>query len=75
MSQNFPDPYPHNTDCTWSITVQEDRTVQLNFTQFDVEGHDTCNYDRVTVSSRALQVGRNSRVLDSHLYQTELFWL
>ena len=49
-SKNYPEAYPTNSDCTWRITVQERRTVQLSFQDFDVEGHSTCNYDRVTVS-------------------------
>ena len=54
VSKNYPEHYPRNTSCTWQITVEPGRTVELNFTDFDVEGHSTCNFDHVTVSSMFL---------------------
>ena len=58
-SKNYPSPYPHGTDCEWLISVEEGRTVQLTFHDFDIEGHATCNYDnlqvRTVLSSTAIQ--------------------
>ncbi|XP_013388746.1 cubilin-like [Lingula anatina] len=41
--------YHHNANCTWSITVQPDRVVELKFNIFDIETHSSCNYDYVDV--------------------------
>lgn len=48
-SQNYPNNYPHNTECEWLITVEPAHVVQMNFTDFVVEGG-RCNYDYVKVS-------------------------
>ena len=50
MSPNYPDQYPHNTDCVWEISVREGRTVALTFDDFNIESHTTCLYDYVGVS-------------------------
>lgn len=55
MSQNFPNAYPHNTDCLWTVTVERGRPIILTFEQFDVEGPSSgqgtsCQYDYVAVS-------------------------
>jgi len=50
MSANYPQNYPPNTDCIWSITVQTGHTVEVNFVDFDVEGSRSgCNFDYVAV--------------------------
>ncbi|EDO43917.1 predicted protein, partial [Nematostella vectensis] len=36
-SPNFPRDYPHNAECTWTITVPRGRYVKLMFGTFDVE--------------------------------------
>ena len=50
VSKNYPNDYPHNTDCEWLITVEEGHSVDLTFIDFDVEGTTNCNYDYVAVS-------------------------
>ncbi|XP_071787824.1 cubilin-like isoform X2 [Asterias amurensis] len=45
-SPNYPNVYPHNTDCTWLITVADEHRVQLKFLDFDLEGA-SCVYDYV----------------------------
>lgn len=50
LSKNYPDNYPHNTECEWLITVQEGQTVVITFEDFDVEGG-SCIYDYVAVST------------------------
>ncbi|KAK3106526.1 hypothetical protein FSP39_021900 [Pinctada imbricata] len=49
LSKNYPNDYPHNTDCTWLITVAEERSVVLTFEDFDVEGALNCRYDYVAL--------------------------
>lgn len=55
MSKNFPENYPHNTDCEWLISVEESKRVVLTFQDFDVESSSNCTYDYVAV--RTLKVG------------------
>ncbi|KAL3836256.1 hypothetical protein ACJMK2_021695 [Sinanodonta woodiana] len=49
VSRNYPNNYPHNTDCEWLITVPEKRNVYLTFEDFDVEGSSDCRFDYVAV--------------------------
>ncbi|XP_050407117.2 cubilin, partial [Patella vulgata] len=49
VSKNYPSNYPHNTDCQWLITVEENQPVVITFNDFDVEGSSTCNYDYVAI--------------------------
>ncbi|XP_048238874.1 cubilin-like [Haliotis rufescens] len=49
VSKNYPQNYPHNTDCQWRITVARGSRVRLNITDFDVESHSTCQYDYVAL--------------------------
>ncbi|NXD11879.1 CUBN protein, partial [Nothocercus nigrocapillus] len=48
-SPNYPEPYSNNTDCSWVIQVDYSHRVLLNFTDFDIEDHHSCNYDSVAV--------------------------
>ncbi|NWR74432.1 CUBN protein, partial [Centropus unirufus] len=48
-SPNYPQPYNNNTDCSWLIQVDYSHRVLLNFTDFDIENHHSCNYDNVAV--------------------------
>ena len=48
-SPNFPDPYPHNRDCTWIIETTEGNTVNLTFTSLRLEDHSNCVYDFIEV--------------------------
>ncbi|OWK59671.1 Cubilin, partial [Lonchura striata] len=48
-SPNYPQPYHNNTDCSWVIQVDQSHRVLLNFTDFDIENHHSCNYDSVEV--------------------------
>uniref|UniRef100_A0A8C0FEB1 Cubilin n=1 Tax=Bubo bubo TaxID=30461 RepID=A0A8C0FEB1_BUBBB len=46
-SPNYPQPYNNSTDCSWIIQVDYSHRVLLNFTDFDIENHHSCNYDNV----------------------------
>ncbi|XP_053120680.1 cubilin [Hemicordylus capensis] len=48
-SPNYPQPYSNNTDCSWIIQVDSGHRVLLNFTDFEIESHQACNYDYVAV--------------------------
>lgn len=44
-SPNYPDNYPHQRECTWTITAPEGNQILLNVTNFSLENHPNCNYD------------------------------
>ncbi|XP_043916230.1 cubilin-like [Protopterus annectens] len=48
-SPNYPSVYGSNVDCSWVISVDVSHRVLLNFTDFDIENHQSCNFDYVAV--------------------------
>lgn len=42
--------YPDNVDCYWTIIVDEEQSIELEFLYFDLELSDECIYDFVRVS-------------------------
>ncbi|XP_066868054.1 procollagen C-endopeptidase enhancer 1 isoform X1 [Kogia breviceps] len=48
-SEGFPNLYPANKECIWTITVPEGQTVSLSFRVFDLELHPSCRYDALEV--------------------------
>ncbi|XP_053215446.1 cubilin [Podarcis raffonei] len=48
-SPNYPQPYSNSSDCSWVIRVDGGHRVLLNFTDFEIESHRSCNYDYVAV--------------------------
>ncbi|XP_016048779.1 procollagen C-endopeptidase enhancer 1 isoform X2 [Erinaceus europaeus] len=48
-SEGFPNLYPPNKECIWTITVPEGQTVSLSFRVFDLELHPSCRYDALEV--------------------------
>eukprot|EP00795_Rhopilema_esculentum_P014104 gene14104-5092_t len=48
-SPNYPNNYPINRICKSRIRVASGFRVQLNFSEIDVETHQTCNYDFVKI--------------------------
>jgi len=47
---NFPEPYPLEYDCVWSVTAPEGKRVKLTFEEFDVEyDEEECGWDFVGV--------------------------
>eukprot|EP00058_Branchiostoma_floridae_P008085 XP_002593573.1 hypothetical protein BRAFLDRAFT_125152 [Branchiostoma floridae] len=53
LSPGYPN-YPHNSDCTWTIVVQQGRVVELTFIYFQTEtGYDYMNiYDGTNSSAQ-----------------------
>ncbi|KAH9514313.1 hypothetical protein Btru_028693, partial [Bulinus truncatus] len=50
MSPNYPRSYPHDTECTWEIHVEQGYYVNLQFnSHFDMAAHDICEHDFVQV--------------------------
>lgn len=52
-SPNFPRLYPYNTECSWLIVVAEGSSVLLTFHTFDLEYHDTCDFDFLEIYNGA----------------------
>ncbi|EPY78540.1 procollagen C-endopeptidase enhancer 1 [Camelus ferus] len=48
-SEGFPNHYPPNKECIWTVTVPESQTVTLSFRVFDLELHPSCRYDALEV--------------------------
>ena len=52
-SPNFPDPYPHNRNCTWTIKAPKGNNVSTTFSHFQVEDPNhrgSCAYDYVELN-------------------------
>ncbi|XP_053714419.1 cubilin isoform X1 [Synchiropus splendidus] len=48
-SPGYPNRYPTNTECIWSITTSVGSSITLTIHEFDVEFHPDCNYDLLEV--------------------------
>ncbi|XP_033761795.1 cubilin-like [Pecten maximus] len=48
-SANFPNNYPHNTECVWLITVAPSTNILITFNEFELEGSSTCPFDYVKI--------------------------
>lgn len=51
VSPNYPNPYDHNAECYWTITVAQGSSILLTFEDFSMENHIQCMYDYVEVSA------------------------
>ncbi|XP_074081449.1 procollagen C-endopeptidase enhancer 1 isoform X2 [Macrotis lagotis] len=52
-SEGFPNHYPPNKECIWTITVPESQTVSLSFRVFDLELDPSCRYDSLEIFAGA----------------------
>ena len=52
ISPNYPANYPDDTDKEYLLSVDEGSSIELNFTEFKIEQHRTCNYDWVQVEDK-----------------------
>ncbi|XP_075421068.1 procollagen C-endopeptidase enhancer 1 [Tenrec ecaudatus] len=57
-SEGFPNLYPPNKQCIWTITVPKAQTVSLSFRVFDLELHPACLYDALEVFAGAGTSGK-----------------
>lgn len=46
-SPNYPQPYGESAQCEWRISVNAGSTIQLVFTDLDMEEHSTCIFDSI----------------------------
>ncbi|GFQ96473.1 cubilin, partial [Trichonephila clavata] len=48
-SPNFPNPYPHNHNCTWIIKAPKGSNISIAFSHLFLEGGDSCDADYIEV--------------------------
>lgn len=65
-SPNYPQHYPLNATVIWFISVLYSRTIQLNFTDFNLEKNKKCIYDYVFIQETQLGGGSISRKYCGH---------
>ncbi|XP_071826204.1 cubilin-like isoform X2 [Apostichopus japonicus] len=44
-SLNYPEPYPHNQDCSWILEAPLGNPINITFLDIDLEAHVQCSYD------------------------------
>lgn len=49
ISPNYPNPYPHNAQCVWTISVPSGEVITFTITNIDLEVHRNCMWDYVEV--------------------------
>ncbi len=48
-SPNYPNGYPHNTECLWHIRGLQGSSIQLTLEDFDIEGGMGCVSQQITI--------------------------
>ncbi|KAM7237074.1 hypothetical protein CapIbe_011318 [Capra ibex] len=48
-SPNYPAAYDSLTHCSWLLEAPQGHTINLTFSDFDIEAHENCAWDSVTV--------------------------
>ncbi|RVE47431.1 hypothetical protein evm_007941 [Chilo suppressalis] len=49
ISPNYPDTYPSRKDCVWQFSTTPGHRIKLIFNVFELEPHQECAYDHVTI--------------------------
>lgn len=52
-SPNYPNAYPHETECEWTITVEYGSSIQITVIDFDMESSGSCDYDGLIIANGA----------------------
>ncbi|KAH9368820.1 hypothetical protein HPB48_004319 [Haemaphysalis longicornis] len=48
-SPGYPDHYPSNRNCTWTLTVAAGKRIQLHLATVQMEHHPNCSFDYLKV--------------------------
>ena len=48
-SPSYPDNYPINKDCVYTITVDNDTVIELTFLIMEIEDHASCGHDYIEI--------------------------
>ncbi|KAK7065275.1 hypothetical protein SK128_012047 [Halocaridina rubra] len=67
VTPNYPNPYPHDRNCTWTIMAPRGNSINASFSDFVLEDHmdsenQRCLYDYVDIRDRQ-QVGAGSSTI------------
>ncbi|GLG98263.1 Cubilin homolog [Gryllus bimaculatus] len=54
LSPGYPSSYPHNIDCTWTISVPSGQQILLNVSDFWLERHSNCMWDYLEIRNGIL---------------------
>lgn len=57
-SLNYPNNYPLNEHCSWTIQTTMGNTLNYSFTAFDLEDGSDCNRDFLKVCTQILETGK-----------------
>lgn len=49
MSPNYPKSYPPSVQCNWKIQVEYGKSIQITFSDLDIETNGNCAYDSINV--------------------------
>ena len=69
ISPNYPNPYPHNAQCVYTVTVRQNEVMNLTFTNLELEQPigGSCEWDYVEVwENRSCTVTDLRGVLGTH---------
>ena len=68
---NYPQNYPSGIECIWSIEVEFGSKIELNITDFQLEAHDSCEFDFLAVHGGADESSTQLlKLCDSHTTNT-----
>lgn len=71
-SPDYPLEYPINKTCTWRISVPENYQIALRFKSFDLEQHEACAYDRLTIRDGAMNSNPLIKTLCGYRIPTDI---
>ncbi|CAH0396981.1 unnamed protein product [Chilo suppressalis] len=77
-SPNYPQPYPINTDCEWTLGTSPGNRVYIVFENFNLQDSEDCNQDYVEVrenhsAGRLLGIYCGSKVTFNDTYAARLY--
>ncbi|XP_069688891.1 cubilin [Periplaneta americana] len=62
ISPNYPQPYGHNGECFWRISISKGSVIQLVFVDLELENHSRCMHDYVEIydgrDTKSRKIGR-----------------
>lgn len=82
-SPNFPNDYPHNTDCAWTIVVSRGNKISYQFSHFHLENDNQfhnetndhiCKYDYVEISQDSEERNYEPKLKCNSILRSKLCW-